>query len=63
MAVGNRNQKGRPTDLVRHAPKEGSMWALCGCKRPVIFSDVKWNGNAEEAWGITCKNCIKKLKA
>ncbi len=53
MSAGDRNDKGKATDVVRHYHRDGVDEVFCGQK------NVGYSTNAIE--DISCKKCIAKL--
>ncbi len=56
MAAGDRNKKGKPTDIVRHfstSKVNSTIITLCGRKNPAYATDDRND--------VTCLKCKKKV--
>ena len=64
MAVGDRNEKGKPTDRVWHYVPKDSDKTSCG-KRLENVCIIKEEWNDDKAYhnieDVTCLKCLKKM--
>ena len=57
MAAGNRNAKGRPTDIVFHYGAAAFSPGYCGQKAPGVVTGLDFSTGP-----VTCRRCIAKMK-